>query len=90
MARNKLELRRLGIVALLISSAIVPGLQPASASPMPLAVRPKASWRLEPKLTDKKVGEHQRHCLQSRTGANLCFGKRRTEKRTLSTLRHTG
>jgi hypothetical protein len=32
MARNKLELRRLGIVALLISSAIVPGLQPASAS----------------------------------------------------------
>ena len=58
MARNKLKLRRLGIVASLISSAIVPGLQPASASPMPLAVRPKASWRLEPKLTDKKESEN--------------------------------
>jgi hypothetical protein len=42
-------------LGVLLSAAVLPGLEPAaSASPMPVAIAPTASWRIEPKLIDKK------------------------------------
>jgi hypothetical protein len=47
-------------LGVLLSTAVLPGLQPAaSASPLPpVAIAPAATWRIEPKLTDKKEAEN--------------------------------
>jgi hypothetical protein len=47
-------------LGVLLSAAVLPGLQPAaSASPLPpVAIAPAATWRIEPKLTDKKEAEN--------------------------------
>jgi hypothetical protein len=42
-------------LGVLLSTAVLPGLQPAaSASPLPIAIAPAATWRIDPKLTNDK------------------------------------
>ena len=44
---------------MLLSAAVLSTLQPAaSASPLPVAIAPAATWRIEPKLNDKKEAEN--------------------------------
>jgi|688.fasta_scaffold165324_1 hypothetical protein len=46
-------------LGVLLGTAVLTTLQPASsASPLPVAIAPAATWRIEPKLTDKKEAEN--------------------------------
>jgi len=46
-------------LGVLLSAAVLPGLQPAaSASPVPVAIAPTATWRIDPKLTNDKEAEN--------------------------------